>query len=147
MNTALLFQIANGLALLAWLPMLIAPRWKWTKWGVAQRPIISVLAFAYLFLFIYFILNASTEAAPMDFSSLAGVKALFQSDQAVLVGWIHYLAFDLMVGCYIFEQAENRKIPQLLLSITLIFTFMLGPVGWLIYLLIKQFYPRKATTT
>lgn len=143
MNTALLFQIANGLALLAWLPMIVAPKWKGTKWGVAQRPIISILAFAYLFLFIYFIVNSSGEAAEMDFSSLAGVKALFQSDEAVLVGWIHYLAFDLMVGCYIFEQAEKRKIPQLLLAVALIFTFMLGPVGWLIFLLIKQFYPKS----
>lgn len=143
MDAALLFQIANGLALLAWLPMLIAPRWKWTKWGVTQKPIISILALAYLLLFIYFILNSSAEAAAMDFSSLAEVKALFQSDEAVLVGWIHYLAFDLMAGCYIFEQAEKRKIPQLLLAVALIFTFMLGPVGWLIYLLVKQFYPIK----
>lgn len=136
----MLFQIANSLALLAWLPMLFAPKWKWTKWWVAQKPMISLLAFGYLLLFLMFVLSPAADAAPMDFSSLAGVKALFQTDQAVLVGWIHYLAFDLMAGCYIFEQAQKRSIPHVLLVPALILTFVLGPVGWLTYLLIKQFY-------
>jgi uncharacterized membrane protein len=144
MDAATLFKIVNSIALLAWIPMLVAPKWKWTKWWVTQKPVIGLLALAYLSLFIYLIVNMPADGPAMDFSSLAGVKALFQSDQAVLVGWIHYLAFDLMAGCYIFEQAQKRKIPHLLVVPALIFTFMLGPVGWLIYLLIKQFYPQRA---
>jgi len=44
----------------------------------------------------------------MDFGSLQSVMALFTEEHAVLAGWIHYLAFDLLVGMWILNQ--NRTI-------------------------------------
>ena len=43
-----------------------------------------------------------------DFSSLAGVGALFRQPAALLAGWLHYLAFDLLVGVAIVRAFPGR---------------------------------------
>jgi hypothetical protein len=70
---------------------------------------------------------------PNMFSTLAGVKSLFGQDLGVLVGWIHYLAFDLFVGTYIVKKAQSLQMPRFLYTICLPFTFMFGPLGLLLF--------------
>ena len=41
------------------------------------------------------------------YSSLGEVRALFASDEALLAGWVHYLAFDLAIGAMI-AQGERE---------------------------------------
>ena len=74
----------------------------------------------------------------MDFGSLESVKVLFTVDNAVLAGWVHYLAFDLLVGMWILDQNKELKINHLLIVPCLLGTFMFGPVGFLLFLLIKS---------
>ena len=52
----------------------------------------------------------------------------------LLAGWIHYLAFDLLVGTWEARDSRERGIPHLLLVPCLILTFLFGPAGWLLYL-------------
>jgi hypothetical protein len=68
---------------------------------------------------------------------LANVKALFQNDNAVAMGWIHYLAFDLFVGAYIVRKSQQLQISRWLYTLTLPFTFMFGPVGYLLFFMLK----------
>ena len=74
---------------------------------------------------------------PDSFGSLDGVAALFVNREALLAGWIHYLAFDLLTGIFIVNNARKNGIGIALLLPCLFFTFMLGPVGLLLYLLIR----------
>ncbi len=141
MDSSLIFQIANSIALLAWLPLWVAPNWSGTRWWVEQKAVVGLMGLAYLSLFLWLMLMPKEETVALDFSSLEGLMTLFQTEEAVLVGWIHYLAFDFLAGCYIFEKAKARHIPHLLLLPALVFTFMLGPVGWIFYVVVKQFYP------
>jgi hypothetical protein len=71
------------------------------------------------------------------FSSLAGVISLFKSPRVVLVGWIHFLAFDLMVGLYIATDAARVGIVHWWLLPVLFLTLMFGPMGLLLYLVIR----------
>lgn len=71
------------------------------------------------------------------FGSLAEVALLFQKDEALLAGWIHYLAFDLFVGMWEASDAAKRNINRWLLLPCLILTFMLGPIGLLLYFIIR----------
>ncbi|GAA4416801.1 hypothetical protein GCM10023187_48600 [Nibrella viscosa] len=83
-----------------------------------------------------------TGAAALDFgsfSTLSGIKSLFNQENAVLVGWIHYLAFDLVAGCWMLRDGQQRTINHFLLIPCLLFCFMLGPTGLLLYLVIRFF--------
>ncbi len=73
----------------------------------------------------------------MDFGSLKSVMALFTEENAVLAGWVHYLAFDLLIGMWMLDQNKELKINQLLIAPCLFLTFMLGPIGFLLFIIIK----------
>ncbi|GAB2783779.1 ABA4-like family protein [Rhabdobacter roseus] len=134
MTPDLVFQIATNLVLSQWLLMLVAPRWKVTRWLVQSYLIPVVLGVLYIcYLF---------SGGPVDFAAfgtLAGVKNLFQNggDGVMLAGWIHYLAFDLVAGSVVLRNAQENAIPHGFIVIPLFFCFMLGPVGLLLYWIIR----------
>lgn len=77
------------------------------------------------------------------FGSLEGVMGLFQDKTMLTAGWVHYLAFDLFVGTWISLNARKHGINHWLLIPVLLLTFMLGPVGLLIYLLVRWIRSRR----
>lgn len=72
------------------------------------------------------------------FSSLAAVMTLFAAPGKLLAGWVHYLAFDLLVGRWIADDVLGRGRPRWLLIIGLPVTFMYGPLGWGLYLVMRS---------
>ena len=71
------------------------------------------------------------------FSKLEGIKAMFASDKAVLTGWIHYLVFDLLVGNWVLNNSQKHHINHYLVIPCLLLCFMFGPIGYLLYSLVK----------
>jgi hypothetical protein len=54
-----------------------------------------------------------------------------------MLGWTHYLAFDLFIGSWEIEDAGKRGIPHWLMVPILLLTFMLGPIGLLTYFIVR----------
>lgn len=133
--TYLLFSIANTLILVAWLPLVVAPRWSLTQYMINRPYIPFVLSFFYLFFLI-----RDGGLAEADFSSLDGILSLYHnaSPEAAAAGWMHYLAFDYWVGCWMLRDAQKKSIPHALIILPLLCTFMLGPVGILLYVVFSQ---------
>jgi hypothetical protein len=71
------------------------------------------------------------------FGSLAQVAVLFGSPYALLAGWIHYLAFDLFTGAWEARDAARLGLSQWLVLPCLVLTFLVGPLGLALYLLLK----------
>jgi hypothetical protein len=80
----------------------------------------------------------------MDYS-LPGLRALFMSDGGIVLGWTHYLAFDLFVGQWIARDADNKGFHRLLQIPILVVTLMAGPIGLLLWLLIRERRARKGS--
>ena len=72
------------------------------------------------------------------FSSLADVATLFSNPWLLLAGWVHYLAFDLLMGSWEVEDARQRGIPHLMVVPCLLLTFLFGPAGWLLYTILRS---------
>ena len=123
-----LFQFANTFVLIGWIFLLFLPTWKFSI-SIARFFVIVPLSMLYVFL----VMQSFGNFDPNLFSTLAGVKSLFGQDLGVLVGWIHYLAFDLFVGTYIVKKAQSLQMPRFLYTICLPFTFMFGPLGLLLF--------------
>lgn len=68
------------------------------------------------------------------------MRTLFASDPVLVAGWVHYLAFDLFVGIWIAEQADALGLSRWLQAPILVATFLLGPLGLLVFLLWKGAY-------
>ncbi|MDT9071476.1 abscisic acid-deficient protein Aba4 family protein, partial [Escherichia coli] len=61
------------------------------------------------------------------FGSIAEVRQLFANDASLTAGWIHYLAFDLMVGTLIARDAVRAGVPAVFTLPALVLTFLFGP--------------------
>lgn len=133
-----LFSIANSLAMVAWLLLFLAPRWKWTQRIVLSGGVTLIFCGAYLTLLL-----AYAGSGEGDFWSLKGVMQLFTQPEAVLIGWLHYLAFDLFVGCWETIDAHKQGIRHLYILPCLGLTLMYGPVGLLAYWLLRYILTRK----
>lgn len=136
MTTEQLFSYANLFALLGWLALLFAPLRRGLSIAVA-RWVAAILAGAYVTLLIFGVVEGGDGPAP-DFSSLAGLTVLFSQPEVLLVGWIHYLAFDLWVGTWIVGEAGERGIRHWLVVPCLLLTFVAGPAGLLLYLVLLR---------
>jgi len=126
-----LFPILNLVTMAAWLLLICLPRLRWTT-VVLPVLVPSVLAVVYVVL-----VAATFMRSEGGFSSLAGVRALFENPWMLLAGWTHYLAFDLFIGGWEVRDAQRRGIPHLLVVPALILTFLFGPAGLLLYLAIS----------
>jgi hypothetical protein len=140
MTNETIFLIVNIAVLPGWALLLLAPKWRWTQ-RVAMVTIPVLLALAYIALFI-----ANFNGLHLNFKSLGAVEYAFQNPGAVLAGWVHFLAFDLFVGAWIVRDARRLKIVHLAVIPCLLVTFLMGPVGLLIYLILRTGLRRGAET-
>lgn len=133
MDASSIFSLGNSVILLGWIILIFFPTWKHS-----QVFIMNGLIVLYSVVYAFLILKDIGDFNPASFSTLANVKALFQNDNAVAAGWFHYLAFDLFVGAYIVRKSISLGISRWLYTLALPFTFMFGPMGYLIFFIIKS---------
>ena len=136
MTYEIIFNIYNTGILIFWLFLLVFPKSKLTRKMTDFPWIPLVIAFGY----IYF-LGISDSIFSVDFSSLSGLTEMFQNSnpRGVAAGWLHYLAFDFWVGCWILRDSQKKGVKHAFIIFPMLFTFMLGPVGVIIYTLVLLF--------
>jgi len=137
----LLFTLANALVLPAWALLGLAPRWRFTKLLVLSGAWSAGLALAYAALITAHYLGA--HGAKGGFGSLGQVAALFEDRWALLAGWVHYLCFDLFVGAWEARDAQRRGVPHGALVPALGLTFLVGPVGLLMYFGVRRIFSKE----
>ena len=132
MNPDQLFGICNLIALSGWLILIFLPGW-YSSDKFILGIVITLLSIVYTSL----IINHFSLSNLRAFGSLDGILTLFQNPYMLLAGWVHYLAFDLLAGIFIRKNAVIHGIKHWILIPCLLLTFFLGPVGLLLYLLIR----------
>jgi hypothetical protein len=120
-----LFGLSNSLALGGWAILAFAPRRDWLL-AIAGIGIPLVLALCYTLLIMQHF-----AAAGGGFGSIASVRALFQSDAALVAGWQHYLAYDLFLGAWIARRLDALEVTRVIQWPVLGLSFMFGPMGFL----------------
>lgn len=135
MKAEQVFAAANLTAIIGWILLAVAPRRRFTEKIVLSGALPILLAVAYLILIVIFFGQGDG-----DFGTLAGVMKLFTNEWTVVAAWIHYLAFDLLVGIWEVKDAQKRGISHWFVVPCLFFTLMLGPIGWLLYSILRFLY-------
>ena len=140
MSADQIFSICNSAALLGWLVLAIFGRKRWASYLATGVILPLLLAISYLTLLL-----AHWGETKGGFATLDGVAALFANRWVLLAGWIHYLCFDLFIGSWQVRDAAARGISHWLVVPCLFFTFMFGPVGLLLYFVLRFSVTRKLT--
>ena len=141
-----LFGIANAWAMLCWAVLVLAPRTPLAQTAVFYAGA-GLLCLVYAVLLVLLLTGALDADGAGDggasLTSIAGVRAIFASDGGVVVGWVHYLAFDLFTGLWIARDADNKCFSQVVQAPVLLLTFLFGPAGLLAWMAIREKRARK----
>lgn len=136
MTPETIYTLINIGVVPAWLLLVFAPKWPVTRALVHS----GLYPLIYGALYVFFLATAllfGAHSPDAGFSTLAGVMALFDQPNGVLTGWTHYLVFDLFIGAWIARDAARRGLSHFLIAPCLFFSFLLGPVGLLLYVVLR----------
>lgn len=129
-DPAFLFKLYNLLALVAWLPLFIFPYHKNTLRYISGFKVPLFFALSYL---IFLVITFITSDTPVSFNNMESVTALFAGKWGMLTGWVHYLCFDFIIGGFIIKAGFRAGLPRWVVIFSLLFTFLLGPFGLLVF--------------
>ena len=129
-----LFGLANAVPLLGWLALCLAPLAR-APLVAAARVVAVVLAVGYAVL-VGLALAHGGGSLP-DLTTLPGLARAFSDPHVMLVGWVHYLAFDLWTGAWEVEKAGRRGMPHWAVLPALALTFLAGPIGLVLFLALR----------
>jgi hypothetical protein len=131
-----IFFYSHLLVLPFWLLMIVAPNWSWTRRMIAS-PLVA-LPPALLYLGLIAPLLIPVLRAVLTFS-VEVVAPLLGSPAGATLAWAHFLTIDLLTGRWVYLDSREREINNWLMGVVIFLVFMLGPVGVLLYLVVRAY--------
>tara|TARA_B100001564_G_C20494183_1_gene603139 strand:- start:21 stop:494 length:474 start_codon:yes stop_codon:yes gene_type:complete len=127
-----------------WLILIFFPSSNLSKYFVTSVFPIFILAGAYIFLFYKSYLNSYDFIN--NFSLYLGIDQLsdlFANTSYLMMFWVHFISINLFTGGWIVKDSQRLSINKFLIAIPLIITYLIGPIGLLIYWLVRIFYAKN----
>jgi hypothetical protein len=139
-----MFSITNLIVVMAWAILAFLPRKPLAMTAVLYLGV-GLLCLCYAIMFAVLVGGAVDPAqvagsqpyVASDYS-IEGLRRLFMSDAGLVIGWTHYLAFDLFTGLWIARDADNKEFSRAVQLPFLLATFMAGPIGLLSWLIVRE---------
>ena len=127
-----------------WLMLIIIPNSKFTQFFVNSIIVPLILSATYT----YIIYQAILMDEPIfDFFklylSLDNLYTLFATESFLLVFWLHFLALNLFLGSWISRDGIKYNMPRSLVFLPLILVYFTGPLGLVLYWIIRVFYAKR----
>lgn len=138
MDWSFVFSAVNIVALVAWVALIALPRAPALLSAIMYLGV-GLLCLAYTLGLAGVVsgLLPNEGGGSIDMT-IEGVRGFFGSDAGVTIGWIHYLAFDLFVGLWVARDADAKFFSRWVQAPVLLATFLVGPVGLLVWLVIRE---------
>jgi hypothetical protein len=144
-----LFSLTTVIALAGWISLIILPR-RPLVLSLVLYAAVGLLCLIYTAIFVAIFSGLADPARLAGFAapdlsdySIPGLRALFMSDAGIVIGWTHYLAFDLFIGTWIARDADSRGVGRIVQVPFLFVTLMAGPIGLLAWLMIRGWTGRR----
>ena len=147
MTWGLVFSVTNTLALVAWIALIALPRWPALLSAILYLGVMilcAVYVVALGLLVAGIVAPGGVPASDPNFTTISGVQSLFATRGGAVIGWTHYLAFDLFAGLWIARDADAKGFSRLVQAPVLLATFLAGPLGLLVWLIMREKRARKA---
>ena len=127
-----------------WAMLIIIPNSKITQIFINSVILPLILASAYCYtIYQTILLDEPIFEVFKLYLSLDNLYTIFATEGFLLVFWLHFLALNLFLGLWVARDGVKYSIPRSLIFIPLILIYFLGPVGLVLYWLIRVFYAKK----
>jgi hypothetical protein len=141
---ATLFTATNLLAMAGWVLLVALPRKPLTHSTILFM-CVALLCLIYTVCFVLLLTGGIDPGLPVgvvlkdaSLTSIEGVRRFFASDAGVVIGWTHYLAFDLFTGLWIARDADAKGFSRYIQIPFLAATFVAGPIGLFAWLVLRE---------
>ena len=144
-----IFTLTNVIAFTGWSMLAFLPR-RPAIYSIILFGCVAMLCLAYTAMFVGLfgglvdpIRVGGAPAPDLSDYSVPGLRALFMSDGGIVLGWAHYLAFDLFVGLWVSRDADAKGFGRWIQLPILFLILMAGPIGLLMWLMIRERWARQ----
>lgn len=137
-NYEIMFSVVGLLSFIGWGALVFSP-----LRHVALILVARIISVILVLIYTYLLVSLWGHEPKVDFSTLEGVASGFSDMGHLLTGWIHFLALDLFIGAWQVERAKKIGIPHIVLLPCLILTFLVGPLGLFLFLMIQSIKMRS----
>ena len=132
----ILFQLTS-LAIVGWFLLIFFPTWRFSR-RLADSQFFPIFIAVFYAFGVGALLMERGPGFMADFGTDVGVARLLAQEEIAWVAWLHILAFDQVIGIWIYrENMRQRFVPIPVQSLLLFLTLMLGPLGYLAWMLIR----------
>ena len=138
-----IYLVANLGIIPFWLLLIIAPGHMLTKFLTQSIIPALLLAFAYIYLGYNIFLSGNIFDGFNLYYGINELYAVFSDEAFLLIFWLHFLSISLFVGSWIANDSIKYMVPRFFTVISLITTYFSGPVGLVIYWLVRIFFAKK----
>ena len=127
-----------------WLMLIIIPNSKVTQIFINSVILPLILSTAY----VYVIYQSVLLDEPIFdifklYLSLDNLYTLFATESFLLVFWLHFLTLNLFLGSWVSRDGVKHNISRSLVFFPLILIYFTGPLGLVLYWIIRIFYAKK----
>ena len=71
------------------------------------------------------------------------LSRLFEDHLYIMIFWTHFIAINLFIGGWIVKDSQKFAINKVLMAVPLIVTYLIGPLGLILYWIIRIFYAKR----
>ena len=127
-----------------WLMLILIPNARVTQIFVNSIILPLILASAYCYI-IYetILLDEPILDIIKIYLSLDNLYTLFAIESFLLVFWLHFLALNLFLGSWISRDGVKYNMSSSLVFVPLILVYFTGPLGLVMYWIIRVFYAKR----
>ena len=127
-----------------WLILIFFPRSHLCRYLVTSIFPFLILTGAYIFVLYKSYLNSFDFVSNFSlYMGIDDISDLFSEKNFLIMFWIHFISINLFTGGWIVKDSEKSMINKFLIFIPLIITYLIGPLGLLVYWLIRIFYAKN----
>ena len=127
-----------------WLMIIIIPNSKLTQFFVNSIIVPLILSVAYVFIFYQTILLDESIFDIFNlYLGLDNLYTVFATENFLLIFWLHFIALNLFLGSWVSRDSVKYNISRNVALIPLILIYFTGPLGLVLYWMVRIFYAKK----
>ena len=127
-----------------WLMLIIIPNSKVTQILINSVILPLILSIAYVYVIYQTVL---LDEPIFDifklYLSLDNLYTVFATESFLLIFWLHFLTLNLFLGSWMSRDGVKHNMSRGLVSFPLILIYFTGPLGLVLYWVIRIFYAKK----
>ncbi len=127
-----------------WFILIFFPQSHLNKFFVTSIFPFFLLSGVYIFiLYKSFLIGYDFDSNFSLYLGLNELSRLFEDQLYLMIFWTHFIAINLFVGGWIVKDSQKFSINRVLLTVPLIITYLIGPIGLFLYWIIRIFYAKR----